>query len=228
MNFSFNELSSLHPLSLTIGMGALALLPVIIGCGTSYLKVSVVLGFLRSALGTTQIPNGITILGISCLVSLISMRPVLQDIGVALERVDYAHLKRGAWSDIRNAAREIAKPYADYLRRASESRERQLLAGHVVDVGAGLRAGDDSERMEILLLAYMLTELKRGCLIGLALLIPFLVIDLVVANILAGMGMVMVNPALVTLPLKLALFTMGDGWLLLSDALIRSYQFGHA
>ena len=214
-----NVLPTINPLWSMAAMAAFVMLPLLVASGTSYLKVSVVFGFLRGALGGGQVPGGMTVAALSLITAIMTMTPVLQASLERLDSIDFHRLAQDP-TEIVGALGAVSQPYRDFLERMGESSDRELL-GRACD---GVeRAPVDRTRFDILLMSFMLAELKRGCIIGLALLIPFLVIDVVVANILMGLGMVMVSPAVITLPLKLVLLTLGNGWVLLVEALVRSY-----
>ncbi|MCB0335660.1 MAG: EscR/YscR/HrcR family type III secretion system export apparatus protein, partial [Bdellovibrionales bacterium] len=122
----------------------------------------------------------------------------------------------------------VFEPFAEFMRFHSGKRELETLQRLAPSLERELSqdSSDEPTALHIALPAFVLTELKEAFAMGFVLLLPFLAIDLIVANILVGLGMFMVSPVMVALPLKLLLFIMADGWLLLTQGLIRSYGAG--
>lgn len=195
---------------------ALALVPSILGVLTAYLKVSIVLGMLRNALGTQQTPSGLLIMAVSFAFTWLIMSPVF------LSTYDRWIEKQGVFSKgitKENLAvlNEVFTPWQEFLKTHSGDREKQFIKETIKD-------SVTDEDWRVIIPSFILTELKEAFAMALMLLLPFAVIDLVVANILGGMGMFMVSPTLISLPLKLLVFTTSDAWLFLSKALVGSYS----
>ena len=208
------DLSSLHPGWLVIGSLSIALLPALVGLFTSYLKVSIVLGFLKGGLGTQQVPGTVVTLSLAVALTLFVMGPVLTQVSARCQTIDTKIFTRAPNQQSLVKLREIAEPFIDFMRKHAGTHEMQIL---------GAQVGEDSS-MRVLITSFMLSELREAFAMGFVLLLPFLVIDLVVSNILAGMGMFMVSPTIISLPLKLLLFAVSDGWILLGKSLIASYN----
>jgi len=242
--------STIHPIWLVVVAAAFAALPLVMGLFTAYVKISVVLGLLRSALGTQQVPSGLVIMALSVSLTIYTMAPVLDQSVRAIEQKKLdALIAAPSLAGFAALAPAIA-PLRAFLVKHSGARELRVLSdlaahpnlagdGEAADEGARAapfataigstmeesadETSPDAISLNVLLPAFVLTELKEAFAMGFVLLLPFLVIDLIVANVLVGMGMMMVSPVMVSLPLKLVLFVVADGWLLLAKGLLQSY-----
>jgi len=218
-----------RPLVTLLALGALTILPFVFMTATSFVKISVVLSILRNALGTGQVPSGTIITGLSVILSLYVMTPVGQRIadvaGPAAARVNLDDPLEGDSYDALFVAIDAGEePLRDFLRRNAGERERVLfldLARQVRD--ADRRDEVSADDLMVLLPAFLITELAEAFQIGFLVFIPFLVIDMVVANILLALGMHMLSPTTVSLPFKLLLFVLVEGWYLLARALVLGY-----
>ncbi len=213
-------------------MFLLALIPFLLGTLTSYLKMSIALGVLRNGFGAQQVPNNTVVVALSLVLSLYVMQPVLGEITVrAAELPPVALSKFPARADIAPYL-SVLLPWREFLLRHAGQREIGVLTRLERANSKSEPAADDGKALledislATLIPAFMLTELREGMMIGFVLLLPFIIIDLVVANLLAGLGMYMMSPTILSLPLKLLLFVSVDGWLLISRGLIASYSTG--
>ncbi|MBX7136689.1 MAG: EscR/YscR/HrcR family type III secretion system export apparatus protein [Oligoflexia bacterium] len=207
-------MNSFNPLVLVGVSVALALLPVLVGVGTCYLKLNIVLGMLRNGLGTQSVPGNMLCAVLALALTAALMGPVVKQGARELEaHGDLKTLEKGDFSVLRHAA----EPWRQFMLRHVGASELQFAAE------LNSEAAAEERSFFSVLLAFTLSELKESFAMGLALLLPFLVIDLVVSNILAGLGMFMMSPVMISVPLKLLLFVSADGWLLLSKALVSSY-----
>ncbi|RMD88181.1 MAG: flagellar biosynthetic protein FliP [Candidatus Dadabacteria bacterium] len=212
-----------NPIWLVIAALALALLPVLVGVATSYLKISIVLGMFRSGLGAQQVPGNMVVMGLSIAMSLYILSPVIEASFYAAGKSPLPSLADApSYSELKRLS-PIVKPWIAFLKKHSGKRELQAVREFALDGNGREKENKVSDNPLSLLVAFMLTELKEAFSMGFVILLPFLVIDMVVANILVGMGMFMVSPVMVALPLKLLLFIMCDGWILLMKGLIESY-----
>lgn len=209
---------------LLIGI-ALTIIPLALAVGTSYVKISIVLGVLRQGLGTQQAPNNLVITALSCALSAIIMRPVLDDVWKDVSQLKPAHLEKQNAGELVSTLGKSLEPWKAFLKLHAGERElatvRRLAARNPEPP-----TPDPVDSIATIVTAFLLTELKEAFCMGFILLVPFLVIDLVVANVVVGLGLTMVNPTMVTLPLKLLLFFCADGWLAISRGLVRSYGVG--
>ena len=182
---------------------------------TSFTRILIVLAILRQALGTAQTPSNQIILGLSLFLSLFIMAPVFEVAWTAAlqpylaEAIGFAE------------ALEAAKaPFREFM--FGQTREADLLL--FADLGGyGAFASRDEVPMVVLLPSFLTSELKTAFQIGFLMFVPFLIIDLVVAAVLMSMGMMMLSPMLISLPFKLMLFVLIDGWSLIASTLVASF-----
>lgn len=197
-------------------MTLLGLLPVLLMMMTSFTRFVIVLSLLRQALGLQQgLPNRI-VTGISLILTMLVMRPVGQDIWQNAFQ-PYEQDKIG----LQQALLVAEKPISRFmLAQTSKSALKQI--AHLAGEEAITTPADHS--FPVKLASFVLSELKTAFQIGCMLFIPFLVIDLVVSSVLMAMGMMMLSPLVISLPLKLLLFVLVDGWSLTIDTLVSSVQ----
>lgn len=236
---------SVNPIWLVAIALIVAAVPLLIGLFSAYVKVSVVMSMVRNALGTQQVPSGLVIMALSLSITCLTMSPTLTRSFEALRAIDLSVLKDP--SKISFAlAKPVLQPWRDFLEKHVGKRELSVMmaleaqqsdAPHSDNVAVPqsmppidkivvppISAIDPATAsIGALVPAFLISELKEGFAMAFVLLLPFLVIDLVVANVLAGLGMFMVSPVMIALPLKLILFVVADGWLLLAKGLIQSY-----
>lgn len=216
-----------HPLTFVVILGALALLPFLLIMVTSFVKVAVVLSILRKAIGTQQIPPNQVITGLAIILSLYIMAPVgidiYQRIQPELERLQSAEATVDVGS-IQEIGGGIAEPMREFLTTHADVAEQQLLVELAVQLREPAEA-DAVGRDDLLVAvpAFVVTELKEAFTIGCILFVPFIIVDLVVANILLSLGMHMLSPTTVSLPFKLLLFVLVDGWFLVVKGLVLGY-----
>ncbi len=198
-----------------VAMTLLSLLPALLLTCTSFTKILVVLGLTRNALGLQQIPNNQVLAGLALFLSLFIMGPVLSqmnDIGLQ-PYLDGDKSTTQAYND-------GIEPLREFMLDQSGDDELMLLTNV-----AGRDLPDDRSEvgMSTLVPAFVLSELKQAFIIGFIIFIPFLVIDIVVSGALMALGMMMMPPVMVSLPFKLLLFVLVDGWALVIKSLVTSY-----
>jgi len=197
----------------------LALLPFIAIAGTSFAKIAVVFGILRSALGAPGVPPSSVISALAVVMSMFVMAPVATDVVDGIEAAGAGETPgpdRLGLERARALYSAASPPLLDFLERNTPRGEIDHFAGL-----AGEPAAPPSLRL--LLPAFAVSELAEAFVMGFLILLPFLVIDLIVGNALLSLGLHMTPPAAVSLPLKLLLFIAVDGWHLLVDGLMVSY-----
>jgi type III secretion protein R len=206
------------PTATFVWIAALALLPFLLMAVTSFVKISVVLSLLRSAIGAPQVPSDPVLAGVSLALTLAVMAPVARQAASAVgDAPDRLATVRGLFG----AASAAAEPVRAFLRRNTREEEVALF----LELSSRGNAGPaDPASLWVLVPAFVTSELREAFIVGFFLYIPFLVVDLVVSNILMSMGMVMVSPSSVSLPFKLMLFVLADGWPLLAKGLALSYR----
>jgi type III secretion protein R len=213
--------SGFDPISLAIAFSLLALLPTVVVVSTTFLKIMVVMSLLRNALGVQQIPPNLALYGLSLILSVYIMAP----IGNAMHQEFMNQPK--ATQSVDKMVASVAKgaePLRGFMLKHSSRDQRDFFGKTIVELwGPELAASVKSTDFIILLPAFMVTELTQAFKIGFLLFLPFVVIDLIVSNILLAMGMMMVSPTMISMPLKLFLFVMVDGWTRLIRGLILTY-----
>lgn len=209
----------------TIGLFALvSLAPAALLMVTGFVRINIVLVLLRQALGSPQVPGNQVLTALALLLTALVMRPVAETVYTrAIDpyrqgKVDEAH----AWEA---ASRPVKAFMLDQIRRTNHTNYLWSLYDEVVPEAPGRvdPVYDDEFPLRVVAPAYLLSEITTALVIGFYLYLPFLVIDLVVSAVLAAMGLFMLPPALVALPLKLILFVLADGWLHVATMLLRSF-----
>ncbi|MBA8839807.1 type III secretion system export apparatus subunit SctR [Ochrobactrum sp. RH2CCR150] len=211
---------NLVPLIAVIGI--VGLLPLAVVTMTGFLKISVVLFLVRNALGIQQMPPNLVLYGIALVLTVFVTTPMLTEIQRTLVE---GQAKFETAEDIMRSADLVREPVKRQLIRFTKPEERSFFQSATQRLWPDAKQdnvrGDD---LSILIPAFVASELTRAFEIGLILYLPFLVIDLIVANILMTLGMIMVSPVLISIPLKLFLFVAIDGWSRLMHGLILSYS----
>ncbi|MFN7937914.1 MAG: flagellar type III secretion system pore protein FliP [Bryobacteraceae bacterium] len=206
------------PMQVVLIMTALTLLPAVFMSVTPFLRITLVLHFLRQALGTQSTPSNQVLIGLALFLTLLIMQPVLQD---AYQK-GWEPLEKGdlAWKE---AFDQGSRPVRDFLLRFSREKDIQLFL-EITHSPAPQSPRDLDVR--ILVPAYILSELRTGFQIGAVLFFPFLIIDLVVASVTLSIGMVQLPPVMLSAPFKILLFVLVDGWNLVIGSLVRSFYSG--
>jgi len=196
-------------------MTALTLLPAIVLMMTSFTRIVIVLGILRQALGAGQTPPNQVLIGLSLFLTLFVMAPVL-------DRINTEALKPYMAGEIETtvALERAVIPLKKFM--LEQTRESDIATFVRISGGKGFATPDDVP-LSILVPAFVTSELKTAFLIGFLIFIPFVIIDLVVASVLMSMGMMMLSPVLISLPFKLMLFVLVDGWSLVMGTLAASF-----
>ena len=202
----------------------LGVLPFLMIAVTSFIKFAVVISLLRNALGIQQIPPNIVIYSIALVMSAYVMLPT----GIQSGQVVQAALAQG--KPVLQELNAIAEPFVNFVQRYAAPDEvdffrdsAQRMWGEEVALQVLDPEANPLTRLVVLMPAFMVSELSRAFQIGFLLYLPFIVIDLIVANILLALGMSSLSPVTVSLPLKLLLFIALDGWKRLLEALVLSY-----
>ncbi len=193
----------------------LTFIPTILLMMTAFMRIVIVLSLLRQALGTVQSPPNQVLVGISLFLTFFVMSPTLDKI----YEVAYQPFVEDKIS-FNEALTRGSEPLKQFMLR--QTRQEDLALFVKLSNHAPL-AGPEAVPMQILIPAYVTSELKTAFQIGFVVFIPFLIIDMVVASVLMSMGMVMLSPVLISLPFKLMLFVLVDGWNLLLASLVRSF-----
>lgn len=214
-------MTNFDPISLAIALALLALVPTIIVVSTCFLKLAVVLSLVRNALGVQQIPPNLALYGLALIVSAYIMAPVGQHM---YEEVRKRPAATQSVDGLLGAVAAGAEPMREFLFKHSHPKQRDFFARTAKELWGPELGSKVTERDFLVVLpSFMISELTEAFEIGFLLFLPFVVIDIVVSNILLAMGMMMVSPVMISLPLKLFLFVMLDGWTKLIQGLILTY-----
>ncbi|WP_407924134.1 type III secretion system export apparatus subunit SctR [Piscinibacter terrae] len=212
-------------LPILIAIGALALLPFVALMVTSFAKIVIVLGLLRQALGLQQVPPNMVLNGIALVLTVYVMAPVVMEASDRLRAEGHGLSSFKTVDDIGVGYDAVATPLRAFLQKHAEARDRKFFLRTAARLWPEERARNLKEDdMLVLVPAFTVTELGEAFRIGFVLFVAFLIIDLVVANILLALGMSMVSPTIISVPFKLLLFVMLDGWARLLQGLVLGYQ----
>jgi len=203
------------PLRIVLLLSAAALLPAVLICVTPFLRIVVVLHFLRQALGTQTAPSNQVIVGLALFLTLGIMKPITSRV------YEEAWLPHDKGQITAGEAWERARPLLQrHLLRFVREKDLALM----IEIGKKQRPRTPAElEIETLVPAYVLSELRTSFQIGAALFLPFLVIDLVIASVTLALGMVQLPPAMISAPFKILLFVLVDGWNLVIGSLVKSF-----
>ena len=203
------------PMQIVILMTLMTLLPAAVMCITPFLRITIVLHFLRQALGTQSTPSNQVLLGLSLFLTIVIMQPVVTD----MYRQGWAPMEAGRITT-EQAFEDGSKPLRSFLVRFAREKDIRLF----VEIAHEPAPHNPSELgLKLLIPAYILSELKTGFQIGAVLFLPFLIIDLVVASVTLSVGMVQLPPVMVSAPFKVLLFVLVDGWTLIVGSLMKSF-----
>ena len=218
------------PLVLICILLAISLSPFLIMMTTSFVKISVVLALVRNAIGTQQIPPNPIITGLAMILTIYIMIPVGKDIYAAAGSTINQGSKEPVMSQMTvsllvKASQESKEPLRQFLMKHAHLEERSTFFRLSRDMRKeGDKAEVTDKDFEILIPAFVISELTEAFQIGFIIFLPFLVIDVVVTNILLSLGMFQLSPVTVSLPFKLLLFVLVHGWELITEGLIKGYQ----
>lgn len=215
-------MTDFDPISLAVALALVALVPTVVVVSTTFLKLVVVMSLLRNALGIQQIPPNLALYGLALILSAYIMAPVGQEIH--RQFTNQPETTRSVDRMITAVARG-AEPMRSFLLKHSDREQRAFFVRATQDLWGPEMSADVRETdFMVLVPAFMVSELVAAFKIGFLLFLPFIVIDLIVSNILLAMGMMMVSPVMISMPLKLFLFVMVDGWTRLIQGLILTYM----
>jgi flagellar biosynthetic protein FliP len=203
------------PMQIVILLTLLTLLPAVVMSITPFLRITIVLHFLRQALGTQTTPSNQVLVGISLFLTLLVISPVAMDV------------YHQAWEPMQNnqlttdeAFDAGAKPLKAFLIRFAREKDVKLFVE--ISHAAAPHSPADLD-LKVLIPAYILSELKAGFQIGAVLFLPFLIIDMVVASVTLSIGMVQLPPVMISAPFKILLFVLADGWNLVIGSLMKGF-----
>ncbi|MCU1250893.1 MAG: flagellar biosynthetic protein FliP [Edaphobacter sp.] len=203
------------PWSIVVGLTLLTLLPALLLSMTPLVRLLVVFHFLRQALGTQTAPSNQVLMGLALMMTWFLIQPVLLEV----ERTAVAPYSAGTITGEQAMDLGVA-PVKRYMLRYAREKDLAVFAS----AGMAVRPNRKEDLpIQVVVPAYILSELKAGFQIGAVLFLPFLLVDLVVASVTTSIGMMQLPPVVISTPLKVLLFVMVDGWNLLADQLIKSF-----
>lgn len=209
------------PIVLTLTLTGLALLPLLLIITTSFLKIAIVLIIARNAMGVQQAPPTMALYAIALAMSVLVMAPTFQTMIHKAEGMDLSLNNKEAL--LENIV-EVAQPLRVFMARQTSADTQSMFLDSAKKLWpAELARNASVDDFMIMIPAFVVSELQTGFEIGFLIYIPFIVIDLIVSNLLLALGMQMVAPMMVSLPLKILLFVMVDGWGKLLNGLVLSY-----
>ncbi len=220
------DLTSINPGLIILTVVGLALAPFVAVMVTSFTKIVVVLSLLRNALGLQQSPPNVVINGLALILSFYVMAPVLSVSMSAVQEQQSTQVEDRGWdidrlTEVADAGKE---PFRDFLVKHSSETERAFF----LNTSKRMLGGEEAEAITdrdfmVVIPAFTVSELTAAFQIGFLIFLPFIIIDLIVANILMALGMMMLSPTMVSLPFKLLLFVFIDGWSKLVHGLVLTY-----
>jgi len=213
-----------EPVTLVALIVAFGVAPFVAMMVTSYTKLVIVFGLLRTALGLQQTPPNMVLNGLAIILSVYIMAPVGMDVADALRNRQFGAKGEGL-SDIVAVMDAAKAPMREFLQKHTQDRERQFFLKSANNIWPQARADKlQPDDFMVIVPSFTLSELTRAFQIGFVIYLVFVVVDLIVATVLLALGMSMVAPTTISLPFKLLLFVMLDGWTRLIHGLVLSYR----
>ena len=218
------------PLVMLVVLAAISLVPFLVMMITSFVKIAVVLALIRSALGTQQVPPNIVITGLATILTIYIMVPVGYDVyraaGATINQgTNQPMLSQASIQLLVKGVNEGKEPVRAFLLKHVHPKERALFYNLSLKLRTNEedRTGITDQDFVNLIPGFVVSELTDAFQIGFIIFLPFLVIDLVIANILLSLGMFQISPVTISLPFKLLLFVLVDGWHIIAKGLILGY-----
>lgn len=221
MDLENNNLVSINgeeipTLEILMMLTILMILPSLLTMVTSFVRIIIILSFTRNAIGIQQTPPNMVLVGIALFLTLFIMQPVIEQVNTEV----YTPYKKGELTQT-EALKEAQVPIKEFMLEHTEKSTFKLF---VEMSGQEIEEEPRDQSLIVIIPAFMTSELKRGFTAGLLLYIPFLLLDIIVSSTLMSMGMIMLPPAMMSLPFKLLLFITLNGWDLLFSTLIEGFN----
>ena len=213
MDAIFKDLNPV--LQMLILMTVFSLLPFVFSCMTSFLRFVVVFSILKQALGTQQVPPSIVMIGLSIILTFYTMSPVFQRMW-EMGSVPYQQNQ-----NIAGMLMEGSKPLKEFMMKQTREKDMEFFVSLTRKTPP--QSPEDLTIWEVAP-AYIISELKTAFEIGFIVFVPFLILDLIVANVLLALGMMMLSPTIISLPFKLLIFIAVDGWSMIVQGLVGSFN----
>jgi type III secretion protein R len=204
---------------------AVGFLPLVALVTTSYLKIIVVLGLVRNAIGVQQVPPNMVLSGIALALSAFIMSPVVHQASQKMKEEKLSSTERLTPDRIARLADSVQQPLAAFLMRHTQEQDREFFLAVAKDLWKeDVAEAPPANSLLVLVPAFTTRELTRAFQMGFILYLAFIAVDLIIANIIQAFGLSMVSPTPIAIPFKLLLFVAFDGWQKLIYALVMSYQ----
>jgi flagellar biosynthesis protein FliP len=210
------NITSNNAVQILLLVGGLTLVPAILFTVTGFSRILIVLGFIRSAVGTTTAPPNQVLVGIALFLTIFVMSPTI----AAIKRDAFQPLSANKISTT-TAIERAEQPLREFMFRQTRTQDIELFVSLAHAKQPHTRAEVPTE---VLIPAFIVSELKTAFQIGFLIFLPFLIIDLIVSSVLMSMGMIMLPPTFISLPFKILLFVLVDGWDLVIKALVQSFH----
>lgn len=209
-------LKDMNPvIQMLVVMSVFSLLPFVFSCMTSFLRFVIVFSMLKTALGTQQVPPAIVIIGLSMILTFYTMGPVFQKM------YDMGQVPYKKTGNMMLAIEQGSKPLKEFMMKQTRQGDLEFFVS--LSQKNPPKTPDEITIWQVAP-AFITSELKTAFEIGFIIFVPFIVLDLVVANILLALGMFMLSPTIISLPFKLLIFIAVDGWALIVQGLVSSYN----
>lgn len=210
------SLESSNAVQILLLIGGLTLVPAILFTVTGFSRILIVLGFIRTAVGTNNAPPNQVLVGIALFLTIFVMSPTISAIKKdAIEPLSHHHISTTA------ALKDAEKPLREFMFHQTRTQDISLFVSLAHEKAPHKRSEVPTE---VLIPAFIVSELKTAFQIGFLVFLPFLIIDLIVSSTLMSMGMIMLPPTFISLPFKILLFVLVDGWDLVIRALVQSFH----
>lgn len=211
----------IDPIHLVLSLTALVLMPLLLMITTCFLKIAVVLVIVRNAIGVQQAPPTMALYAIALSLSLLVMAPGFTEIGQRMQDMDLMEMHPETAME---TLQHTAEPLQHFMQQHTNPEVQRMFKGAATQLWPEEMVADISQDDFLILIpAFVVSELQTAFELGFLLYVPFLVIDLIISSLLLSLGMMMVAPMMVSLPLKILLFVLVDGWGLLLQGLVLSY-----
>ncbi len=215
LTYTNNSGSLSTPIRMMLTLTIIALAPTLLIMLTSYTRIIIVLHFVRTAIGTQTAPPNQVLIGLALILTCFIMWPTFTEINEkAIKPLDAGTITQT------EALAEAEKPLRDFMYGETQTKDLKIF----VDISGEEYESYDEVPFTTLVPAFMLSELRTAFIIGFLIYIPFIVIDMVVASVLMSMGMMMLPPTTISLPFKILLFVLADGWSLVIKGLVETFM----
>lgn len=202
-------------------MAGMGLVPLFFMITTSFLKIAVVLVIVRNALGVQQVPPNMVLYGIALALTMYVMWPVFSDVQMEVNQIQTQDLSS---QTVMESFKQVSSPLKEFIKKHSSYDVRDMFIASAKELWPKeMSESIDHDNLVVLIPAFVVSELQAGFEIGFLMYLPFVVIDLIVSNLLLALGMQMVAPMTVSLPFKILLFVVAEGWQKLLHGLVISY-----